>query len=105
VAYQTIIHERKNQTAWIYLNRPEEMNSISKTLLTELVDVLQEVEQDESVRVIVLSGKEKAFCAGADLKELLGESRMSDTFYVKSIAFQTMNNGLNNVRQIFKSFS
>ena len=73
MAYQTIIHERKNQTAWIYLNRPEEMNSISKTLLTELVEVLQEVEQDESVRVIVLSGKGKAFCAGADLKELLGD--------------------------------
>ncbi|MEH7251829.1 enoyl-CoA hydratase/isomerase family protein [Neobacillus niacini] len=73
MAYQTIIHEIKNQTAWIYLNRPEEMNSISKTLLTELVDVLQEVEKDESVRVVVLSGKGKAFCAGADLKELLGD--------------------------------
>lgn len=73
VAYQTIIHESKNQTAWIYLNRPEEMNSISKTLLSELVDVLQKVEQDDSVRVIVLSGKGKAFCAGADLKELLAD--------------------------------
>jgi enoyl-CoA hydratase/carnithine racemase len=71
VTYQTIILERKNQAAWIYLNRPEDMNSISKTLLTELVDVLQKVEQDDSVRVIVLSGKGKAFCAGADLKELL----------------------------------
>ncbi|WP_045516175.1 enoyl-CoA hydratase/isomerase family protein [Neobacillus niacini] len=73
MAYQTIIHERRNQTAWIYLNRPAEMNSISKTLLTELVDVLQEVEKDDSVRVVVLSGKGKAFCAGADLKELLGD--------------------------------
>ena len=73
MAYQTIIQERKNQTAWIYLNRPEDMNSISKTLLLELVEVLQEVEQDESVRVIVLSGKGKAFCAGADLKELLAD--------------------------------
>jgi enoyl-CoA hydratase/carnithine racemase len=73
VAYQTIIQKRKNQTAWIYLNRPEDMNSITKSLLIELVEVLQEVEQDESVRVIVLSGKGKAFCAGADLKELLGD--------------------------------
>ncbi|MEH6994691.1 enoyl-CoA hydratase/isomerase family protein [Neobacillus drentensis] len=69
--YQTIIDERKNQTAWIYLNRPENMNSISITLLNELSEILQEVERDESVRVIVLSGKGKAFCAGADLKELL----------------------------------
>ncbi|WHZ05601.1 enoyl-CoA hydratase/isomerase family protein [Neobacillus sp. YX16] len=69
--YQTIIDERKNQTAWIYLNRPENMNSISITLLNELSEILQEAERDESVRVIVLSGKGKAFCAGADLKELL----------------------------------
>lgn len=71
--YQNIVYERKKQTAWIYLNRPEDMNSLSKTLVEELLYVFQEVEQDESIRVIVLSGKGKAFCAGADLKELLGD--------------------------------
>ncbi|WP_082193428.1 enoyl-CoA hydratase/isomerase family protein [Bacillus rubiinfantis] len=46
------------------MNRPAEMNSISKTLLKELTAVLSEAEQDDSVRVLVLSGKGKAFCAG-----------------------------------------
>ena len=73
VAYQTIVQERRKQTAWIYLNRPEDLNSLSKTLVMELLEVLHEVEQDHSVRVIVLSGKGKAFCAGADLKELLAD--------------------------------
>ncbi len=73
MAYQTIVYEKRKQTAWIYLNRPSEMNSITKTLLNELTEVLQEIEQDDSVRVIVLSGKGKAFCAGADLKELLSD--------------------------------
>lgn len=71
--YQTIVHEKKNQAAWIYLNRPEDMNSLSKTLVIELLAVLQEIEEDESIRVVVLSGKGKAFCAGADLKELLAD--------------------------------
>ena len=69
--YNTIILERKKLSAWIYLNRPNEMNSLSKSLVIELLSALREVEQDPSVRVIVLSGKGKAFCAGADLKELL----------------------------------
>lgn len=73
MAYQHIVYERKGQTAWIYLNRPENMNSLSKALMKELLNLLQEIEQDESVRVLVLSGKGKVFCAGADLKELLGD--------------------------------
>lgn len=73
MTYQTIVYEKKNQTAWIYLNRSKEMNSLSKNLIIELLEVIQEVEEDESIRVVVLSGKGKAFCAGADLKELLAD--------------------------------
>jgi enoyl-CoA hydratase/carnithine racemase len=73
VSDQTIVYEKRKQTAWIYLNRPNDMNSISKSLVNELLVVLEEVEQDTSVRVIVISGKGKAFCAGADLKDLLAD--------------------------------
>lgn len=73
MTYQTIVYENKNQTAWIYLNRTQDMNSLSKTLVMELLEVFQKVEEDESIRVAVLSGKGKAFCAGADLKELLAD--------------------------------
>lgn len=71
--YETIIVEKRNETAWIYLNRPQEMNAISKRLVEELQHALQHVEEDSSIRVIVLSGVGKAFCAGADLKQLLGD--------------------------------
>ncbi|QUW21319.1 enoyl-CoA hydratase/isomerase family protein [Sporosarcina sp. Marseille-Q4063] len=69
--HEPIIYEEKGQAAWIYLNRPTEMNSLSKKMITGLIQVLQEAEQNNDIRVVVLSGKGKAFCAGADLKELL----------------------------------
>lgn len=73
MTYQTIVYEKKEQISWITFNRPEEMNSLSKKMVDELLTVLEEVEQDDSVRVVVLTGEGKAFCAGADLKELLGD--------------------------------
>jgi enoyl-CoA hydratase len=68
---QPVIFEKREQTAWIYLNRPEDMNAISKTLILSLGNAIDQAEEDEDVRVVVLSGKGKAFCAGADLKELM----------------------------------
>lgn len=68
---QPIIYEKRNQTAWIYLNRPDEMNAIGKALLLALKEAIVQAENDDDVRVVVLSGKGKAFCAGANLKELL----------------------------------
>ena len=68
---QPIIYEKRNQTAWIYLNRPDDMNAIGKELLHALKEAIVQAENDEDVRVVVLSGKGKAFCAGANLKELL----------------------------------
>lgn len=49
------------------------MNSLSKALVIELLEAIQEAEMDESIRVVVLSGIGRAFCAGADLKELLAD--------------------------------
>jgi enoyl-CoA hydratase len=57
-------------TAWIRLQRPEAMNAISTALLDELNLGLDAIEADESVRVVVLTGTGRAFCAGADLKAL-----------------------------------
>lgn len=68
--YEEIIYEQRGQSAWIYLNRPKEMNALSKKLITEMMEVLNEVEQDESIRTLIITGKGKGFCAGADLKEL-----------------------------------
>ena len=55
---------------WLRLQRPAAMNAISTALLDELNLALEEIEADESVRVVVLTGTGRAFCAGADLKAL-----------------------------------
>ena len=66
-----IIYEVRGATGWIYLNRPEDMNSLSPSLLSELDQVLGQIEADDSIRIVAVSGKGKAFCAGADLKSVL----------------------------------
>jgi enoyl-CoA hydratase len=69
--YQHILFEKRGQAGWLYLNRVKDMNALSQIMLEEMVDALAKTEKDEDLRVLVLSGKGKAFCAGADLKEVL----------------------------------
>jgi enoyl-CoA hydratase len=54
----------------IQLNRPGELNALNRQLMTELSSALRVLDADEQVRVIVLTGNEKAFAAGADIKEM-----------------------------------
>lgn len=54
----------------ICLNRPEQLNALSRELLEQLAQQFQAAEQDASVRAILLTGNGKAFCAGADIKQL-----------------------------------
>lgn len=70
---QSVIYEQRRETAWIYLNRPKEMNAIGLDLLAGLQNALDTAEKDDNIKVAVLSGKGKAFCAGANLKELLND--------------------------------
>lgn len=62
--------------ALILLNRPKELNALNRQLMTELSVALRELDNDEQVRVIVLTGNEKAFAAGADIKEMANASAM-----------------------------
>ncbi len=62
-------HDEGGVTTLI-LNRPRQYNALSEALLTALQENLDTIAQDESVRVIVLAGAGKAFCAGHDLKEM-----------------------------------
>ena len=61
---------RAGAAVWLRLQRPAAMNAISTDLLDELNLALDEIESDDSVRVVVLTGTGRAFCAGADLKAL-----------------------------------
>ncbi|MBN1848204.1 MAG: enoyl-CoA hydratase/isomerase family protein [Deltaproteobacteria bacterium] len=65
--YTTISTEKKGNIGILYLNRPEVLNALSETMRRELVHYLGHVAKDETVKTLILSGKGKAFSAGADL--------------------------------------
>ena len=56
--------------ALIELNRPKELNALNRQLMTEVRDALKELDEDDSVRVIILTGGQKVFAAGADIKQM-----------------------------------
>lgn len=69
MAYQHLILERQDAVAIITLNRPGRANAMHRPLLNEMTAACAEVEADESVRVVVLTGAGNAFSSGFDLKE------------------------------------
>jgi enoyl-CoA hydratase len=78
MSYQTLIVETPSTgVTLIRLNRPQALNALNSTLLTELSAALDAAEADEAARCLVLTGSEKAFAAGADIKE------MSDKTYAQ----------------------
>jgi enoyl-CoA hydratase len=74
MAYRTIVVEIEDSVATIRLNRPDALNALSSELMAELGEAMAEADASDRVRVIVLSGSEKAFAAGADIKEMAGKS-------------------------------
>ncbi len=71
--YENIIIERLDHVAILTLNRPDRMNAITEQLHWEMVGALEELDQDEDVRVLVITGTGRGFCAGEDVKERPGE--------------------------------
>ena len=70
MAYETLIVEIEDHIGLIRLNRPDALNALNSQLLGELADALKAMESNDKVRVVVLTGSEKAFAAGADIKEM-----------------------------------
>jgi 2-(1,2-epoxy-1,2-dihydrophenyl)acetyl-CoA isomerase len=68
--YQTVLVERHGSVAVVSLNRPDKLNSFDGALRRELLLAVREVNDDDSVRVVVLTGAGRAFSAGADLADL-----------------------------------
>jgi len=69
---------RDGSTVWLRLQRPDAMNAISTALLDELNLAFDDIEADQSVRAVVLTGTGRAFCAGADLKALANDAGALD---------------------------
>ena len=74
MAYENIIVETKGHVGLITLNRPKALNALSNGLVTELGLALDAFEADDEIGAIVLTGSEKAFAAGADIKEMSTKS-------------------------------
>ena len=72
--YAMILTEVHERVGLVRLNRPEVRNALNNTLLTELMEALAVFDADEKIGAIVITGDERAFAAGADIKEMLGLS-------------------------------
>ena len=74
MAYETILLEQDGGVALVRLNRPQALNALNSQLMAELSACLEALDHDEAVGCIVLTGSDKAFAAGADIKEMAGKT-------------------------------
>ncbi|WP_421928295.1 enoyl-CoA hydratase [Neoaquamicrobium sediminum] len=74
MAYETILVETRGKVGLVTLNRPKALNALNSVVMEEVVAALQAFEADEAIGAIVMTGSEKAFAAGADIKEMQEKS-------------------------------
>ncbi|RLB13511.1 MAG: enoyl-CoA hydratase/isomerase family protein [Deltaproteobacteria bacterium] len=67
MSYRYIRCEKENGMGWIRMNRPDKLNALNAYVFNEIEKSLMDFEEDDKIKVIVISGNEKAFCAGADV--------------------------------------
>ncbi len=80
MAYETLLTETEDGVALITLNRPDALNAFNAKLMDELTDALDAFDAETSIRCVVITGSEKAFAAGADIKEMQAKG-FPDTYY------------------------
>lgn len=96
-AFQTIEVKFEDKVARVALNRPEVRNAFNEVMIEDLIQALEMIEQDQSIRVVVLTGNGKAFCAGADLnwmkkmKDFTYEENYSDALRLAELMFRLYN--------------
>lgn len=76
MAYENILVETRGQVGLITLNRPQALNALSAGLVREMAQALDAFEADDNIGCIILTGSEKAFAAGADIKEMMSKTYM-----------------------------
>jgi enoyl-CoA hydratase/carnithine racemase len=69
MTYETLLVEQRNHVAYVTLNRPTALNALSTALRRDLQQVFVDLQADPDVRLVVMTGAGRAFCAGADIKE------------------------------------
>ncbi|GAA1975196.1 enoyl-CoA hydratase [Microbacterium pumilum] len=73
-SYDTILVETRGRVGWITLNRPDALNALNTQVMTDVVAAASAFDADEAIGAIVLTGSERAFAAGADIKEMESKS-------------------------------
>jgi len=69
--YETLLYEKEGEIGTITINRPQALNALNSKVFEEIFSLLQDVEEDDDVKVAIITGKgDKAFAAGTDIKEL-----------------------------------
>ena len=96
MSFETLLVETSEGVTLIRLNRPQALNALNSQLLDELARALDDAEADEAVRCVVLTGSERAFAAGADIKE------MSDKTYAQMFAADFFTKGARRIEQFRK---
>ncbi|MDQ3077242.1 MAG: enoyl-CoA hydratase [Pseudomonadota bacterium] len=84
MSYETILVEQKGAVTLVTLNRPQALNALNSKILEELIAAFAAYDADDSQRCLVLTGSEKAFAAGADIKEMQSQgfaSMYSSNFF------------------------
>ncbi len=71
MTYTTVLTEVRGRVGIVTLNRPQAMNAFNITMLSELFDALEVFDKDEAIGALIVTGNEKAFAAGADIKEMV----------------------------------
>ena len=92
--YETLKYEIEDSIVTIWLNRPEVHNAFNNNMLTELVDILEEVDKSDDIRVVIFTGEGKSFSAGADLnwmKEMVDynyEENLKDSELIAKVFYK-----------------
>ena len=68
--FECILYEVKNKVLTITLNRPERLNAYTGQMQADLIEAFDKAGKDDDIRVIIVTGAGRGFCAGADIKEL-----------------------------------
>ncbi|MDH5555981.1 MAG: enoyl-CoA hydratase [Alphaproteobacteria bacterium] len=76
MSFDNIIVEKRGAVGLITLNRPQALNALCNALIGELGEALNDMETDDAIDCVVLTGSEKAFAAGADIKEMQSQTYM-----------------------------
>lgn len=81
MSFKNIVYDIQNHIVKIILNRPEVFNALSDEMVQDFKEVIDRINSDSEIRVVIITGAGKAFCAGGDLTSMLDRLNSTESFY------------------------